>query len=146
MQTITSAGIQTSGTTDESTDEVRTEGPILEFTEPTLVPEELLFCEASLWERPIADNVEPWLLPALQHAIAVTARGASLTVTCANSPYITLQRHVCDELGFVSQSAVECATDDLPIGTVSGHESTGFSIPQRVTLAESTASTSHADD
>jgi hypothetical protein len=146
MLTIRSAGIQTSGTIDESTDEARTEGPIVEFAEPMLLPKDLSFCEASLWERPIADNVEPCLPPALHHAITVKARDASITVTCVELNYTTLQCHVCGEFDLVSQNVIHSMTDGCPVGMVSQDESAALSIVQRATLAEPTAPASYTDD
>ena len=117
-----------------------------EFTGPMLVVEDLSFCGASLWERRTADDVGTWLLPALQHAIAVKARSAGIPVTYVDPKYTTQQCHVCGELGSVSQDAVECTTEDCPVGTVSRDESAALSIAQRAAPAEKTELTHYADD
>ena len=117
-----------------------------EFAGPVLVLEDLSFCGASLWKRRTASDVGTWLLPALQHAIAVKARDAGIPVTYVDPKYTTQQCHVCGELGSVSQDAVECTTEDCPVGTVSRDESAALSIAQRADLAETTELTYHADD
>jgi len=117
-----------------------------EFTGPMLVLEDLSFCGASLWERRTADDVGTWLLPALQHAIVVKASDAGIPVTYVDPKYTTQQCHVCGELGSVGQDAVECTTEDCPVGTVSRDESAALSIAQRARLAETTEVTHYADD
>jgi len=107
-----------------------------EFAGPMLVFEDLSFCGASLWEQRTADDVGMWLLPALQHAIAVKACDAGIPVKYVDPKYTTQQCHVCGELGSVSQDAVECTTEDCPIGTVSRDESAALSIVQRAGTPE----------
>lgn len=117
-----------------------------EFAGPMLVLEDLSFCDAPLWERRTVSDVGTWLLPALQHAIAVKARDAGIPVTYVDPKYTTQQCHVCGDLGSVGQDAVECTTEDCPVGTVSRDESAALSIAQRANLAEPTELTHHADD
>jgi len=102
-----------------------------EFTDPVLVLEDLSFCGASLWERRATSDVGAWLLPALQHAIAVKARDAAVPVTYVNPKYTTQQCHVCGDLGSVSQDTVECTTEDCPVGTTPRDGSAALSIAKR---------------
>ncbi|MFB6200458.1 MAG: zinc ribbon domain-containing protein [Halorhabdus sp.] len=117
-----------------------------EFAGPMLVLEDLPFCGASLWERRTGDDVGTWLLPALQQAIAVKARGAEIPVLYVDPKHTTQQCHVCGELGSVGHDVVECTTASCPVGTVSRDESAALSIAQRADLAEPPEVTDHADD
>jgi IS605 OrfB family transposase len=107
-----------------------------EFIGPVLVLEDLSFCGASLWERRTADDVGTWLLPALQHAIAVKAQDTGIPVRYVDPKYTTQQCHVCGDLGSVGQDSVECTTEDCPVGTVSRDESAALSIAQRAETPE----------
>jgi len=84
-----------------------------------------------LWERRATSDVGAWLLPALQHAIAVKARDAAVPVTYVNPKYTTQQCHVCGDLGSVSQDTVECTTEDCPVGTTPRDGSAALSIAKR---------------
>jgi len=117
-----------------------------QFPPPMLVLEDLSFCGASSWERRTDDDVGTWLLPALQHGITVKARSAGIPVTYVDPKYTTQQCHVCGELGSVGQDAMECTTEDCPVGTASRDESAALSIAQRADPAETTELTPYADD
>lgn len=117
-----------------------------QFAAPVLVLEDLSFCDAPLWKRRTDSDVGSWLLPALQHAIAVKAREAGVPVRYVDPKYTTQQCHVCGELGSVSQDTVECTTEDCPVGTVSRDESAALSIAQRACLAETTEVPNHTGD
>ncbi|WP_268258140.1 zinc ribbon domain-containing protein [Halopiger djelfimassiliensis] len=98
--------------------------------------EDLSFCEATLWERRTVDDTGTWLLPALQHAIAVKAQEADIPVTYVNPKYTTQQCHVCGELGRLENDTLECTTENCSVGTVCRDRSAAVNIAQRVDLGE----------
>ncbi|ELY93053.1 transposase, IS605 OrfB family protein [Natrialba chahannaoensis JCM 10990] len=117
-----------------------------EFPAPTLVLEDLSFCEATLWERRTTDDVGSWLLPALQHAIAVKAHDAGVPMRYVDPKYTTQQCHSCGELGHLERETLECTIEDCPVNTVCRDRSAAVSIAQRADLVETTAVAYHADD
>ncbi|ELY96697.1 IS1341-type transposase (ISH12) [Natrialba chahannaoensis JCM 10990] len=117
-----------------------------EFPAPTITLEDLSFCEATLWEHRTVDDIGTWLLPALQHAVAVKAQAAGIPVTYVNPKYTTQQCHVCGELGRLKNDTLECTTENCSVGTVCRDRSAAVSIAQRVDLGKTTELAHHVDD
>ncbi|ELY99927.1 IS1341-type transposase [Natrialba chahannaoensis JCM 10990] len=115
------------------------------FPAPTLVLEDLSFCEATLWERRTVDDVGTWLLPALQQAVALKAQEVRIPVTYVNPKYTTQQCHVCGDLGRPENDTLECTTEDCPVGTVCRDRSAAVSIAQRVDREGMTEVIGHHD-
>ncbi|ELY31225.1 transposase, IS605 OrfB family protein [Natrialba magadii ATCC 43099] len=116
-----------------------------ELPAPTLVLEDLSFCEATLWERRTVDDVGTWLLSALQHAVALKAQEVRIPVTYVNPKYTTQQCHVCGDLGRLKNDTLECTTEDCSVDTVCRDRSAAVSIAQQVDLGETTEVIGHHD-
>lgn len=116
-----------------------------EFPALTLVLEDLSFCEATLWERRTVDDVGTWLLPALQHAVALKSQEVGIPVTYVNPKYTTQQCHVCGDLGRLKNDTLECTTVGCSVDTVCCDRSAAVSIAQRVDREEMSKVIEHHD-
>lgn len=103
-----------------------------QFVAPTVVLEDLSFCESSLWERRTAPEVSVWLLPTIQHAIAEKARGAGLPVAYVDPEGTTRECHRCGAATVIDQDFVKCAAEGCPAGEVQRDRSAAVTIAERV--------------